>query len=86
MDGIETCKKLRVQKGTKFIPIIMITAFSDNKMDAIEAGVDDFVDKPFDPVELSARVRSITRMRYLTNEVERLATYIEELEKNLPKS
>lgn len=83
--GIETCKRLRSGKETAFIPIIMITGYADRKTDAIEAGVDDFLYKPFSATDLFIRVKSILRMRYLTNELERVTAYIEELEKNRPQ-
>ena len=85
IDGVETCRRLKAEEKTKFIPVIMITAFADNKMDAIDAGADDFVYKPLDLVELSIRLKSILRMRYLNDEIERLAGYIKELEKNIPQ-
>ena len=85
-DGIETCKWLKTMGKTRLIPIIMITAFADNKTDAIEAGVDDFVNKPIDLVELSVRVRSILRPRYRTDQLKRTIAYKEELKKSLPKS
>ena len=84
IDGIETCRRLKMEDSTRFIPIIMITAYSDNKMEAIDAGADDFINKPFDLVELSVRVKSILRVRYLTDELERVVAYVEELQKNLP--
>ncbi len=84
IDGIETCRRLKMEDSTRFIPIIMITAYSDNKMEAIDAGTDDFINKPFDLVELSVRVKSILRVRYLTDELERVVAYVEELQKNLP--
>ena len=83
--GIETCKRLRSGKETAFIPIIMITGYADRKTDAIEAGVDDFLYKPFSATDLFIRIKSILRMRYLTNELERVTAYIEELEKNRPQ-
>jgi len=86
LDGIQTCKWLKTMGKTRFIPIIMITGFADNKMDAIEAGVDDFLNKPIDLVELSVRVRSILRPRYLADELERTTAQKEKLQKSLPKS
>jgi DNA-binding response OmpR family regulator len=83
--GIEACKRLKSGEKTASIPIIMITAYTNKKPDAIEAGADDFVNKPFDPTELSIRVEFILRMRHLTNELEKASTYIKELQKNLPK-
>jgi len=83
--GIEVCKRLKRGEQTASIPIIMITAYTDKKPDAIEAGADDFVHKPFDPMELSVRVKSILRVQYLTNELQKALAYLEELGKNLPK-
>ena len=86
LDGIQTCKWLKTMGKTRFIPIIMITGFADNKMDAIEAGVDDFLNKAIDLVELSLRVRSLLRPRYLTGELKRTTAQKEKLQKSLPKS
>jgi DNA-binding response OmpR family regulator len=85
MDGIETCKRLKRERQTASIPIIMITAYKNKKPDAIEAGADDFVNKPFDPTELSVRVKTILRMRHLTNELKKATAHMEELQKNPPK-
>jgi DNA-binding response OmpR family regulator len=85
IDGIEVCKRLKAEPKTQFIPVIMITGYVDNKMVAIESGADDFVNKPIDLVELAVRVKSILRVRYLTDELERAVTYIEELGRSLPQ-
>jgi DNA-binding response OmpR family regulator len=85
IEGIETCKRLKSGEKTASIPIIMITAYTNKKPDAIEAGADDFVNKPFDPTELSIRVKLILRMQHLTNELEKATAYMEKLQKNLPK-
>ncbi len=84
-DGIEVCKRLKAEPKTQFVPVIMITGYIDNKMVAIEAGVDDFVNKPIDLVELAVRVKSILRIRYLTDELERAVAYIEELGRSIPQ-
>ena len=84
IDGIETCKRLKENEKTKFIPVIMATALWDTYEEAIEAGAEDFVTKPFNLTELSHRVKSILRVRYLNDELERAVAYIGELEKNLP--
>ena len=86
IDGIETCKRLKAKEKTRFIPVIMATALWDTYEEAIEAGAEDFATKPFHLAELSFRVKSIRRLRYLTNELERAVAYIGELGKNLPKS
>jgi len=85
IDGIETCKRLKAEEKTRFIPIIMATALWDTYEEAIEAGAEDFATKPFHLAELSFRVKSIRRLRYLTNELERAVAYIGELGRNLPK-
>ncbi|MBT8406123.1 MAG: response regulator [Deltaproteobacteria bacterium] len=82
IDGIGVCKRLKADQKTQFIPVIMITGYVDNKIVAIESGADDFVNKPFDLTELAIRIKSILRIRYLTNELERSVAYIEELGSN----
>ena len=86
IDGIEICKRLKANEKTRFIPVIMATALWDTYLDAIEAGAEDFVTKPFNLAELSHRVKSILRVRYLTNELERAVAYIQGLGENLPKA
>jgi DNA-binding response OmpR family regulator len=86
MDGIEICKRLKAKEKTRFIPVIIATALWDRYMDAVEAGADDFITKPFNLTELSHRVKSIIRVRYLNNELERALAYIRELGENLTKA
>lgn len=66
-DGIEVCQEIRAISGT---PIIMLTAKteSDDVVRGLEAGADDYVVKPFDPMVLIARIRA--RLRPLTNNSE----------------
>ena len=66
MDGFEVVKRIRANKVTEFIPIVMITALRDtreNRIRSIEAGADDFIEKPFDSLEVLARVRSLLRIK-----------------------
>ena len=61
LDGYEVCRRLKTDEKTKFIPIIMLTAKSDveSRVKGLDIGADDYVPKPFDYRELSARVRSL---------------------------
>lgn len=63
MDGIEVCKTLRQNEKTFFIPIIMLTAKSQeaDRVLGLELGADDYVSKPFSPRELIARVKAVLR-------------------------
>ncbi len=75
MDGYEVCQRLRAHKILAEVPIIMLTSMSerDARLKGMEAGADDFIVKPFDRVELKARVRSIMRLnRYRLLLVERV--------------
>lgn len=64
MDGFDVCRRLRADARLSTAPIILITALDDraSRVQGIEAGADDFVSKPFDRVELRARVRTVTRL------------------------
>jgi len=65
MDGIEFAKRLRANSETKNIPIIMLTAKSDedNKIKGLDVGADDYLTKPFSPKELIARIKALLRRR-----------------------
>jgi len=64
MDGFEVCRTLRAEAGVAELPIIMLTALTDRgaRLKGIEAGADDFISKPFDHVELAARVGTVLRL------------------------
>jgi len=61
--GIELARRLRSDPATKDIPIIMLTAKADedNKVQGLEAGIDDYITKPFSPKELIARLKAVLR-------------------------
>ena len=67
LDGIETAKKIRQMEGNKAVPIIMLSAKSEDydKVLGLNTGADDYVTKPFNSMELVARVNSQIR-RYTT--------------------
>jgi two-component system alkaline phosphatase synthesis response regulator PhoP len=63
MDGLEVCKTLKGESKTALIPIIMLTAKSQesDKIVGLELGADDYVTKPFSPRELIARIKAVLR-------------------------
>ena len=64
-DGMEICKQLKNDQEYRHIPIIMLTARSDemDKVLGLELGADDYVTKPFSPRELTARVKAVLRRK-----------------------
>ena len=65
IDGLEICKKLKNSTETEHIPIIMVTAKSDEAdiVTGLELGADDYISKPFSPKVLIARVRAVLRRK-----------------------
>ncbi|MBE9199797.1 MULTISPECIES: two-component system response regulator [unclassified Nodularia (in: cyanobacteria)] len=72
MDGFEVCQLLKQDEHTRLIPIIFITALNDKRslIRGIEVGGDDFLSKPFDNVELVARVKSLVRQKRLNEDLD----------------
>ncbi|MFZ5917258.1 MAG: HD domain-containing phosphohydrolase [Chloroflexota bacterium] len=64
MDGFEVCRRLRADPILAQVPVVMLTALADSesRLKGIKAGADEFLAKPFDSVELLARVRTITQL------------------------
>ena len=65
LSGVELAKRLRADKRTRAIPIIMLTARSEeqDKLQGLEIGADDYITKPFSPRELNARIKAVLRRR-----------------------
>ncbi|WP_168464145.1 PleD family two-component system response regulator [Wolbachia endosymbiont of Ctenocephalides felis wCfeT] len=71
MNGFEVCKKLKSDPSTTHIPIVMVTALHDthDRVQGINAGADDFLTKPIDETALSARIKSLTRLKMIIDEL-----------------
>lgn len=71
-DGYQLCRELKENRETRLIPVVMITGLTDreNKIRGIEAGADEFLNKPIFPEELFARVKSLLRLKEFTDELE----------------
>jgi DNA-binding response OmpR family regulator len=82
IDGMETCRRLRAEEKTRYTPVILVTGFGAKKVEAYDAGADDFISKPFVLEDLALRLKSAIRIGHLTDPADRLMTYLEELEKN----
>ncbi len=65
LSGIELAKRIKSDKRTKTVPIIMLTARAaeEDKLSGLETGADDYITKPFSPRELNARVKAVLRRR-----------------------
>lgn len=72
MDGYEVCGRIKGEGNTRLIPIVMITALREveDKIKAIEVGADDFISKPFNKLEVLARVRSLLKVKYLNDQLD----------------
>ena len=65
LDGYEVCRRLKADENTKYVPVLMLTAKGEieNKVKGLEIGADDYLPKPFDYKELSARVKSLLTIK-----------------------
>jgi two-component system cell cycle response regulator len=71
MDGFEACRRIKADPETTHIPIVMVTALDQqaDRVAGLEAGADDFLTKPVEDLALFARVRSLTRLKMMTDEL-----------------
>ena len=82
-DGYEVCRRLRADDETAVLPVIMVTASTDEKTKAIEVGADDLIAKPFNHDELLARVRSLLRIKRYHDTIKEQTEELLELNRTL---
>lgn len=71
MDGFEVCRRLKSDPATAHLPVVMITALDQvaDRVRGLEAGADDFLTKPVNDLQLMTRVKSLVRLKMLTDEL-----------------
>src|SRR5471032_3012246 len=71
MDGFEVCRRIKANPQTAHIPVVMVTALDEpsDRVAGLDAGADDFLTKPVDDAALFARVRSLVRLKMMTDEL-----------------
>jgi two-component system cell cycle response regulator len=71
MDGFEVCRRIKANPATHHLPVVMVTALdqASDRVKGLEAGADDFLTKPVSDVALIARVRSLVRLKMMTDEL-----------------
>jgi two-component system alkaline phosphatase synthesis response regulator PhoP len=84
MSGFEVCRRLKKDPETCDIPVIMVTAlneFGDIER-GIDSGTDDFVSKPVNRLELLTRVKTMLKLKHLSDTLQRTVAYLSEVEKH----
>jgi two-component system alkaline phosphatase synthesis response regulator PhoP len=83
MSGFEVCRRLKNDPKTSDIPVIMVTALSEfgDIERGIDSGTDDFLSKPVNKLELLTRVKTMLKLKHLTDKLERTLAYLGEIEK-----
>lgn len=76
MDGYEVCRRLKSAPSTAHLPVVMVTALDSpsDRLAGLQAGADDFLTKPINELALLTRVRSLARLKHLTDELRARAT------------
>lgn len=83
MSGFEVCRQVRNDPAIKSIPIIMVTALNEfgDIQRGIDCGTDDFLSKPVNRWELIARVKTMLKLKHLSDKLDRTLAYLDQLEK-----
>ena len=84
MSGFEVCRRIKNDPATSNIPIIMVTALNElgDIERSIDCGTDDFVSKPVNKLELLTRVKTMLKLKHLTDKLQRTLAYLSEIEKH----
>ncbi len=71
LDGIEVCKRIKSNPATQHIPVVMVTALDqpEDRVRGLNAGADDFLTKPVNDISLFCRIKSLVRLKMLTDEL-----------------
>ncbi|HPS55632.1 MAG TPA: response regulator [Sedimentisphaerales bacterium] len=88
MSGFEVCKRLKNDPKNADIPVIMVTAlneFGDIER-GIDSGTDDFLSKPVNKLELLTRVKTMLKLKHLSDKLQRTLAYLSEIENQVQKS
>jgi len=82
MSGFEVCRRIKNDPRTSDIPVIMVTALNEygDIERAIESGTDDFLSKPVNKLELLTRVKTLLKLKNLSDKLERMLAYLSEIE------
>ncbi|OHB58060.1 MAG: two-component system response regulator [Planctomycetes bacterium GWF2_50_10] len=82
MSGFEVCRRLKSNPKTSDIPIIMVTALNElgDIERGIDSGTDDFLTKPLNKWELITRVKTMLKLKHLSDKLERTLAYLSEIE------
>ncbi|MBM83499.1 MAG: two-component system response regulator [Planctomycetaceae bacterium] len=82
LSGYEVCQQIKQNDSTKDVLVLVVTALNEagDIEKGVEAGCDDFLSKPVTRLELKTRVRSLLRVRHLTNERDRLLAYLAQVD------
>ena len=82
LSGFEVCRRIKDSPQTRDIMVLMVTALNElgDIERAVAAGCDDFLSKPVNKFELLKRVENMLKLRHVTDELERLRRYIDQME------
>lgn len=82
LNGFEVCQQIKSNPELRRTMVLMVTALNERGdiERAVQAGTDDFLSKPVNQIELVKRVQNMLKLKGVTDEVERLRKYIEEME------